>query len=358
VRAKALTIVGLAAVLAAPAAGAPQPKPLLRQAAASLVAAGAPGVEVLVNDGKTTVRFAAGVSNRTTKTPLRSTDPFRVGSLTKSFVATVVLQLAGEGKLGLDDSVERWLPGLVPNGAAVTLRELLSHRSGIFDYVDDQRVFDPYLTDPGFTWQPRELVALAVSHPAGFAPGARYEYSNTNYVLLGLVIEAATGDTVGAELQQRVFTPLGLSHTSYAPNAHPPDSIAHGYLLSQRPQLDTTFYSASYADAAGAIVSTVDDLAHFYRALLGGRLLAAPLLVQMENTRPISRGSGYGLGLLRLRLSCGTFLGHTGDIPGYSTFAFATRDGKHQFVVAVTADGFGRKAQAAYNVLVERAACG
>lgn len=348
----------LAALLAAPAAGAPQSKPALGLATTALVAAGAPGVEVLVNDGKTTVRFAAGVSNRATKTPLQSTDPFRVGSLTKTFVAAVVLQLAGEGKLGLDDSVERWLPGLVPSGAGVTLRELLSHRSGIFDYVEDPSVFARYLSDPGFTWQPRELVALAVSHPAGFAPGTRYEYSNTNYVLLGLVVEAATGDTVGAELQQRVFSPLGLSQTSYAPDAHPPDSIAHGYLLSQKPQLDTTFYSASYADAAGAIVSTLDDLAHFYRALLGGRLLAAPLLAQMKNTRSIGGGNGYGLGLLRLRLSCGTFLGHTGDIPGYSTFAFARRDGKRQFVVAANGDGFGRRAQAAYNVLVQRAACG
>src|SRR4051794_5105097 len=207
--------------------------PRLRTALDRLVAAGAPGAVVLVRDGNRTVRLARGFADRARKTPMRVTDRFRVGSVTKTFVATLVLQLAGESRLSLGDTVERWLPGLVPDGKAITVRELLNHTSGLYDYVNDgdTTVFEPLLQgDLGHVWAPRGLVAVAVKPPPHFPPGARWRYSNTGYVVLGLIVEAATGHSVGAELQQRIFGPLGLHRTSFDSAPSIAGAHAHGYL--------------------------------------------------------------------------------------------------------------------------------
>src|SRR5262249_33437216 len=276
----------VAAAVALPAAAADSADPpgshagKVRYALQSLVAGGAPGAIVLFREGGRTRRFAGGVSDLARRTPMRASDRFRIGSVTKAVVATVVLQLAGERKLALGDTVERWLPGLVPNAGRITLRQLLNHTSGLFDYVQDPRLLRPYQAgNRGYVWTPRSLVALSAAHPPLFAPGARWSLSNTNYIVLGLVVEAVTGHPLAAELSRRIFAPLHLRGTSFEDRARIEGPHAHAYLtLGAGGPVDTSSFSASWAWSAGAIVSTADDLARFYRALLGGLLLRPALL--------------------------------------------------------------------------------
>ncbi len=252
-------------------------------------------------------------------------DRFRVGSITKSFIATVMLQLVGGGKLKLDDSLDRWLPGLVPDGRSITVRELLQHTSGLYDYVDDSAFRTAVLANPLRVWTPRQLVKIANSHQPLFRPGRRWSYSNTNYILAGLVIQAVTHHTVAAELRERIFHPLALHQTSFPTGPTIKGLHAHGYLFYGTPLVrDTAHVSPTGAWAAGAIVSTVNDVAAFYDALLGGRLLRPALLAEMERTVRTSDGDGYGLGLLALRTACGRVFGHDGDFPGYETEAFTS----------------------------------
>jgi CubicO group peptidase (beta-lactamase class C family) len=219
------------AVAANPAASRAAPRAKLQRAVDALAAAGAPGAVALVRDGDRTIRVAGGYGNLAKRTPMRARHRFRVGSSTKTFVAAVVLQLAGEGKLALEDSVERWLPGLVPNGGQITVRQLLNHTSGLADYApdEDEAFIRRVLANRRRAWQPRELVAIGTAHPPLFAPGARWSYSNTGYILLGLIVEAAGGNPLGAELQQRIFAPLRLRATSFDTKPRIAGRHAHGY---------------------------------------------------------------------------------------------------------------------------------
>lgn len=192
---------------------------------------------------------------------------FRIASITTSFVATVVLRLVGEGKLSLSDNVEKLLPGLVPHGDGITVRQLLNHTSGIYDYEQDARLLTSYLNgNLGYTWTPRRLVALAVSHRPLFKPGARWSYSNTNYVILGLIVEAVTKSKLAEQLSRRILQPLGLKATRLGANANMGSPAAHGYYRRQ----DVTRLNFSFAWAAGSMVSTAGDVAHFYRARARG----------------------------------------------------------------------------------------
>ena len=159
-----------------------------------------------------TITVTSGLGEVSTKTPIRANDRIRVASLAKTYTATVVLQLVGEGKLRLTDTVERWLPGLVPHGDAISIRQLLNHTSGLADFEYDPTVLAPYLAgDLSHPWAPRRLVQIAVSHPPLFAPGTDESYSSTNYLLAGLIVEARTGHTLGSELNRRIFQPLHLT---------------------------------------------------------------------------------------------------------------------------------------------------
>jgi CubicO group peptidase (beta-lactamase class C family) len=238
-----LALVGLVAAAAPASAARPaSPAPKLQQAMEELVAAGVPGVVVLIREGDRTIRLSSGYGNLATKAPLRPTDRFRIASLTKTFVATVVLQLVEEGKLSLEDTVERWLPGVVPNGENITVRELLAHKSGLFDYSQDPRVLKPYLSgNLSYYWAPRRLVQIAVSHRPLFAPGTAVSYSSTGYVLLGLIVRAATGNPIGTELNRRLFKPLGLHATTFSTSGHIAGAHAHGYfVVPNRPLQDVT----------------------------------------------------------------------------------------------------------------------
>jgi D-alanyl-D-alanine carboxypeptidase len=338
----------------------------------AVLRAGAPGVIVFARHGSRTQRLAAGVGDRSHRTPIRVSDRFRIGSVTKTFVAALVLQLVEQGRLSLDDTVERWLPGLVPNGGAITVRHLLSHTSGIFDYLNDgdDTVIKPYLGGHlAHVWTERGLVGVATGHPPNFAPGAKWSYSNTGYVLLGLVVEAVSGDTLASQLSRRLFEPLGLRHSSLDTTGRISGAHAHGYLrFGKQPLVDVTPLSPTIAWGAGGIVSTAGDVAQFYRALLGGRVVGADPLRAMETTVPMGpTGESYGLGLwntrtlgltptFRLRCAASAW-GHDGDFPGYVTWAFNSRDGSRQVVVGVNDDTLTRRAQQAVARLVGDAFC-
>ena len=355
-----LSVLALAALLllaaAAPAAGsqapsAELPRQQLQQLLEELVATGQPGAIGLARHGEETWRGASGLAILDPERPMRPGLRYKIGSITKTFTATVVLQLVGEHKLRLGDSVERWLPGLVPNGDHITIRQLLQHTSGLFDYAEDPRIAEPYLQgDLDFVWRPRQLVAIATEHPPLFPPGTSWSYSNTGYVLLGLIIRAATDTSVQQQLQTRILRPLGLRHTSFPiTNPHIAGPHAHGYQLGAGPggtPLDFTGLSPSWAWATGNMVSTVDDVARFHRALLRGRLLPPGLLRAMQTTVDTGSGFRYGLGLVSIELPCGTFWGHEGGLPGYENWALSSSDGEDQVVMMVNAgDGSSDYAQ-------------
>ena len=266
-----------------------------------------------------------------------------MASITKPFVATIVLQLVAEGKLGLDDAVDRRLPGLVPNGGAITLRELLNHTSGFFDYQNDKSWVKAVIAHPGRRWSPRELVAIATSHRPLFPPGKGWSYSNTNYVVLGLVVEAVTGTAIGQQLRERLFRPLGLAATSFPAGTQIEGPHAHGYIgFGTLPSLPpgrlfdaTSVESPSVGWAAGAIVSNGDDVTRFFAALLGGRLLRHDLLAAMETVAP---GSHYGLGIVSVRTPCGPAFGHDGVFTGYRAVVYARPNGRRVAAVMINID--------------------
>lgn len=345
--AAAVAIVSVLMTGAAPAgagvrAGAPT-QSVFQAAIQQIVNDGIPGAIGLARQGSQVTITASGLADVATQTPMAPGDRVRVGSMTKTFVATVVLQLVAEHRLSLDDTVARWLPGLVPGGAGITVQELLQHTSGIYSYSDEPGFVPALFSDPTRVWRPAELVRIAVAHSPLFPPGTSFAYSNTDYVLLGMIIQAATGHPVDQQLQARIFTPLGLRDT-YFPyvNPHLRTPYAHGYLLG-RPgatgPVDSTVFSPSWAGAAGGIVSTAADLARFYTALLSGRLLPTAQLQQMMTTIPAGQDLGYGLGVESVQLPCGgTAYGHQGSFFGYYSNAFTTTGGASQAVVLVNAD--------------------
>jgi len=343
----AAALIALAAALAAcgsaqdDAAAPPPERPTLAGKLDRLVDAGSPGVIALVNDGHGVRLSAAGVADRSSGRALRPTDRFRAGSNTKTFVATVALQLVGEGRLSLDDTVEHWLPGILPYGDEVNVRQLLNMTGGVPDYVpglDRKMAADKaYLVR---SYAPRELVAMVGDKP-DFAAGTSWNYSTTGYVLAGMIIERATGHRLDHELEQRIFEPTRMRDT-YLPGATTAIKGSHalGYGELGGELRDLTDFNASAGWAGGGAVTTATDMARFWRALLGGELLRAPELAAMKTTVPIGRGypGTYGLGLMRLTQfaqECGVVWGNGGDLPGFSSEFFNSEDGKLQAGVIV-----------------------
>ena len=324
---KFLLLLALAlGLLAAPASANP---------AREITRTGVPGAVVLVRDGDRTHLAAAG--------NLRGGDRFRAGSMTKTFVSAVVLQLAAERRVSLDDPIRRYVRG-APD---IPLRQLLDHTSGIYNHSEHPGFFEGW---PLKHWRPRELVAISFQHPPYFPPGTGWHYSNTNYVLLGLAIERVTGRPLAAELERRLLRPLGLHDTSYdeGPRVR---GVAPGYV----DDLDVTVQDTSWAGAAGALVSTARDLERFYQALLTGRVLAPPQLAAMKTQSPAA--GPYGLGLLTMRVSCGEFWGHDGAVPGYRSFAFSSEDGRRTAVVLANRQPLDERQTAAINRVLDEALC-
>jgi D-alanyl-D-alanine carboxypeptidase len=343
-----LVAVGAALVLPlgvpTPAAAAdpvgPEPLPMLLD---ELVGSGATGALIRLDWPQAGFGLASGHAALDPLTELTLGARFRIGSVTKSFIATVALMQVERGRLRLTDTVAQRLPRLaVPGAAAITLQMLLNHTSGLYDYTDDQTFLARYAADPTAGWAPRELVALAVGHPPTFAPGEGWSYTNTGYVLAGMMIEAATGQNIHRLVRQLIIDPLRLTGTSFP--AHGPviaGDHAHGYLppaATGGDYLDVSVVAPSLAWTAGAIVSTAYDVRQFYAALLGGRLLPPDRLAEMLTAVQVDPVFSYGLGIISLRTPCGTVWGHGGDIPGYHTMAFNNRTGSRGFVLAMPTD--------------------
>lgn len=297
---------------------------------------GVVGVVAQINDEAGVVRARAGESTLGSGTPVEFDTRFRMGSNTKTFVAVVVLQLVEEGTLSLEDSVEKWLPGVVSgngnDGSKVNIRQLLQHTSGLHNYTAD--LFTGFTADDFERVRydsvaPEDLLAIALGHAPDFEPGASWNYSNTNYILAGMIIEAATGRDWPSEVQDRISAPLGLTAT-FDPGDDPdlPSPHAQGYHLfaENEPLLDVTSYNHTWGGAAGSLVSTLDDLTRFWRALQSGELLAPAQLAEMQTTvaavglDEVIPGVQYGLGIMSVPTSCGdAYWAHYGDTTGFTT---------------------------------------
>jgi D-alanyl-D-alanine carboxypeptidase len=310
----------------------------LQSALDRVIGMGVPGAIAVVRDGTASVRVASGYGNLAAKARIRTTDRFRIGSLTKTFISTVVLQLADEGKLSLADGVEQWLPGLVPNGRNISIRQLLNMRAGLYDYLNQDPTILHRLEagELRHRYAPKELVGLATAHKPNFAPGTRWSYCNTCYILLGLIVEKATGHTIAAELKRRIFGPLQLRGTTFDTEPAIAGRHSGGYVRIGKRLIDVGVASPSPAWAAGAIVSTADDVERFFSALNEGRLLPAPLLHDMMT--PTKSSGGYGLGLARVHAPCATLWGNHGDFLGYNASAWGTTGGTWQLVLFVNLD--------------------
>ncbi|ARZ67772.1 beta-lactamase family protein [Streptomyces sp. HU2014] len=313
-----------------------------------------PGAAAVARDGRGTWFGSAGVADTGTGAKRTADDRFRAASITKVFIATVLLQLAAEGRLGMDDTVEKWLPGLVRgngnDGRRVTLRQLLNHTSGIPNHTEDP-AFQHNSSGKGFpehrydTHTPESLVALAMTYPPRSAPGEKPVYSNTNYVLAGLVIEKATGRTYAEEVTRRVIEPLGLRGTSFPgtgarmPAPHPVGYSRFHDDAPDAPVHDATEQNMTWLGAAGDLISTAGDLDRFHRALFRGDLLPPDRLAEMLDGVPGQGGMRYGLGVQSAELTCGvTVVGKDGRTNGSMSATVGTVDGRHQLTFNINGD--------------------
>ncbi|MER5299373.1 serine hydrolase domain-containing protein [Streptomyces lasiicapitis] len=332
----------------------------LQPALDRVVEQGTPGVIVQVREGHRTWNGRSGVSDLAVGQQRSTHEKFRIASVTKSFTAVALLKLEALGRLSLDDSVEKWLPGVVHGKGyrpdRITVRHLLNHTSGIFDYNMDEGFRAKYAGDEFDKhrlkqWAPAQLVDIALAHRPNFQPeqGSRpgepgeWDYSDTNYILAGMVIEKAGGSTYKEAVEQLIINPLGLRGTS-VPGASPelpaPHATHYSTLFEEGPEarvLDVTEFSPTVAFSAGQLISTVGDVNTFMSKLLGGELLPTAQQRQLLDAVPVDGDKGhggpedvYGLGIRHFKLAKGCWAwGHGGMIPGSATRTVASADGQH-----------------------------
>ncbi|MQY08531.1 serine hydrolase domain-containing protein [Actinomadura macrotermitis] len=365
----ALAAGGVPAVLAGPASAAPRcgDRPAVRRAMERLTGTDrVPGVAVRIEDPRCgTWSAASGKADLRTGRPMRADERVRIGSVTKSFTATVVLQLAAEGRLSLDAPVDRYLPGLIRkgpyDGRRITVRSLLRHTSGLPDHMDS---FDDSGQYRFRHFEPRELVARALAMDP---PAKEWHYSTTNYIVAGMIVQAVTGHRTEDEAVRRIVRPLGLRDTYWPGDAtgirgrHP-----RGYVREEKDGTvrwtDRTRMNISAGGAGGAIISSPPDVARFFGALLGGRLLPPALLAEMRRTvladpDRVWPGARYGLGLIETPLSCGgTWTGHAGGIEGYSAYG-GVRTGGRRLAVSMNEDAPDMRTFQDVLALVDTAFC-
>jgi D-alanyl-D-alanine carboxypeptidase len=328
-----------------------------RRAIEAAVRAGVPGVAAEARDADGVWRTAVGVGDLGTGEARGARDRFRVGSITNTFVATVLLQMAAEKKLSLDDTDERHLPGVVTgngnDGRTITVRRLLNHTSGLFDYLAEPAYYRKYVLGEGFLkhrYEPLtagQRLDVALAHPPQFAPGARHAFSHTNDLLAALIVQKVGGTSYENEVRRRIIEPLGLKATSH-PGAGTglPRPSGRGYsklFFDTQPDRidDVTEFHGSQVWGDGDIVSGTRDLNRFFRALMRGRLLPPRQLAELKTTvvNPDLPISSYGLGIERLEMSCGeTLWYHDGGTVGSLTFVATTEDGRHQLTFNYNGD--------------------
>ncbi|MFF1508550.1 serine hydrolase domain-containing protein [Streptomyces sp. NPDC058326] len=331
----------------------------------SAMANGAPGAMARFTGPDGVRSRTVGVQDRVSGASMDIHSRFRIGSVSKTFSTVVLLQLVEEGRLELDAPVNSYLPGLLPDDR-ITVRHLLTHRSGLADYTNAMFAN----TVPGFeavrnrVFSYQELVDLSLSEPRTTEPGVSYKYSNANFVVVGMLIEKATGRTVADAYERRIFKPLKLRKTSYV---HPDTRIrgthVRGYLHPDEAGgalVDSTEQTVSWAQSAGAVISSPGDLNTFTSALMRGRLLSPAMMEAMTTVTPTDATNTrfYGLGLRRYDLSCGTRVyGHTGTVQGFYTYAFSTRDGRRSLSALANTSNHGA-ANTALGGTLEAAFCG
>ncbi|GAB1646273.1 serine hydrolase domain-containing protein [Krasilnikovia sp. MM14-A1259] len=332
----------------------------LRHALQSVVAGGAPGAVALVADGRRTRTAAIGSADLATGRRMHTDNRVRAGSITKTFVAVAALQLVAERRIRLDDPVGHWLPGVLPYADHITIRQLLNHTGGVPEYFD--KLLQYNADHPGTPqlrhWDPADLVGFVAANPPLFTAGTGWQYSDTDYVLVGMIIEKVTHRTLAGEVDRRVIDRLRLRDTTFPTDETAlPAPAARGYwdVGPGAAPLDVTEYNPSALWAAGAIVSTVDDIARFYKELLAGHLLPAPQMAQMLSFVDTGGGLGYGLGIAQIPTPCGPAIGHDGTVPGFATNAYSSTDGRRQ--VVVTANLYPGRQSEAQQELVSTLLC-
>ncbi|MGW0748799.1 serine hydrolase domain-containing protein [Streptomyces sp. NPDC002587] len=298
---------------------------------------GVPGVTVgLWAPGKGSYVRNFGVANKATGAPMQTDFQIRIGSETKTFTVTALLQLVDQGKIGLDDPIGKYVTG-VPNGDRITLRQLAGMRSGLFNYSEDEGFIKAFEADPKKPFTPQQLLGYSFTHPVQFAPGAEWQYSNTNLILLGLVIEKITGRPLREVIERDVLEPAGLRHTLFPVGAEFPAPHAQGYTdqSASGKIVNATDWDPSWAWAAGAIISDQQDLRSWARTLATGTLLTPATQAERLKTTSIGiPGAGYGLGIFNIQ----GWIGHNGSLPGYETLTVYLPEDRATMVVLLNTD--------------------
>ncbi|MFT3769049.1 MAG: serine hydrolase domain-containing protein [Minicystis sp.] len=331
------------------AAGAPALEPAPRAACAAVhakleaaldaavIARGIPGAAAAVDVGGCSFRGASGHASPASGEPLGAGGLFRIGSITKTFVATLVLMLRAEGRVSLDDRVSDHVAG-VPGGEAMTVRQLLNHTSGLFNYTESPAFWEASQESPPQAFTPAELIGYAAQRAPYFPPGKGFHYSNTNYIVAGLIVEKVGGEPLEKQLRQRILTRVGLDHT-YLDGAEPAlPGLVSGFSRSEAGYDDVTHAEApSGAWAAGAMVSTTDDVNRFFAQLLGGDLLRPAELQEMTTwtKTPFPQAPEYGLGISEHPTPLGISYGHVGSIEGYHAWSARVAEGGATITVLV-----------------------
>ncbi|MEE1783164.1 serine hydrolase [Streptomyces sp. SP17BM10] len=299
--------------------------------------AGIPGVVVgLWMPGKGSYVRATGVADKVTGAPMALDSRVRIGSETKTFTVTALLELVDQGRVGLDDRISEYVEG-VPCGDRISLRQLAEMRSGLFPYTSDPGFIHDLESDPTRSFTPREVLAYGYRHDNTFGPGERFQYSNTNLVLLGLVVEKVTGRPLAEVIREGVVRPSRLRHTFLPAGAEFPQPHPRGY-TDQTPTgetVDSTDWNPSWAWAAGAMISDLHDLRRWAEVVATGRLLSPETQAQRLMTLPTGfPGTGYGLGIFETN----GWIGHNGSIPGYETVTVYLPTQKATLVIMINTD--------------------
>ena len=280
---------------------------------------------------------AFGLADKATGAPMATDFYQRIGSVTKTFTVTGVLQLVDAGKLSLDDTISKFVDG-VPGGDQITIRNLARMQSGLASYTESEEFAQALYGEPRRAYTPQQLLDLAFESPSVSPPGQGFVYCNTNTILLGLVVEKLSGQPLPDYIRDHITTPLGMSHTSFAVNADYPKPHAQGYAKGpDGRQVDTTDWNPSWGWAAGSMISTLDDMHVWAPAVATGKLLSAGLQAQRLQTVPAPPGApngGYGLGLFDV----GGWIGHNGSLPGYQTAVYYLPQRQTTMVVFTNTD--------------------
>jgi D-alanyl-D-alanine carboxypeptidase len=341
-----VSCLALATVVVAPASGAATTKrdAALQRALDAIVERldGPPGISVVVQRGSDPVQFTAGVGDLATKQPFGLTDAMRLASVAKAFSGAAAVSAVADGKLQLDDTVGAILPAQPAAWSKVTLAHLLQHTSGIPDFSQSPAFQEAVGASLATAPPPQDLLTYVADQPLKFTPGSRYAYSNSDNILVGLMVAAADGTTYEQSLATRVDAPLGLTGTSLPTGVELPTPFTHGYQLDppDAPEDVSEVIAAGWSWASGGVVSTPQDANRFVRGYVSGKLTDAATRAEQFTFRPGSSeppGPGTnsaGLAVFRYRTACGTVYGHTGNTPGYTQFIASTRDGTRSTVVS------------------------